>query len=82
MRFGVPFSITRIFLMFGFQVLLARRDTWLLVMLILWPVLTDLSQILHLAISFPPVFIIKRFDILSERTGTRKFFFVRVYLFR
>ena len=56
MRFGVPFSITRIFLMFGFHFLFARRDTWERVMLILCPVNMDLSHILHLAIKIPPVF--------------------------
>jgi len=51
--FGVPFSITRIFLMFGFHFLLARRETCERVMLILWPVIIDLSQILHFAILLP-----------------------------
>ena len=55
MRFGVPFSITRIFLMFGFHTLFARRETWLRVMLILWPVRMDLSHILHFAIHILPV---------------------------
>jgi len=44
-RLGVPFSITRIFFMFGFHIFLARRDTWLRVMLILCPVWIDFSHI-------------------------------------
>jgi hypothetical protein len=50
-----PFSsITLIFFKLGFHVLFARLETLLLVMLILWPVITPLPEISHLAAILTP----------------------------
>jgi hypothetical protein len=69
MVLAVPFSTMRIFLTLGFQVLLARRETWLRVMLILWPVRMDLSHISHFAIVVTSFLFIA--NILSEKAAQR-----------
>jgi len=45
-------------------------------MLILCPVRTDLSHILHFAILFTSRYLFKHFGILSERREQRKFIFI------
>ena len=46
---GVPLSMILIFFMFGRHILFARLDTWLRVMLILWPVCMLFAHNSHFA---------------------------------
>jgi len=48
------FSTICTFFTLARQILLARRDTWLRVMLTRWPVWMDLSHTSHLAMDLPP----------------------------
>jgi len=51
----VPFAVVILtFLILGFHILFALRETWLRVMLILLPVCIPLSHTEHLAMPAPP----------------------------